>query len=292
MLTELSHSGQNSEIWRGAGPNNVGLAFRLPRAALSPSDAPEMRDHISAAFRAEARALASLTHRSIVRLQGHGDTSDGRPFVAFEWLGGQTFSQVLGQRGAGLPPRDAIRVLMPVALGLVLAHDRGFVHGDVRAEHIVLVPLDGATILPKLIDFRAARQVAPSVPPPSIEQPSRPVIRDVAGGDPLVDVRGFAATMFHAIAGFPPFATHQSAPPLPRTGLSQRDLKLWRILAEALAPVKSSHFPTMFHLTRQLAEWANLRGIERDITGMPVFARWLDPRRTASAPPESPHRAL
>lgn len=272
----LVHEGHAGEIWRGVGPERRPLALKIAREA----DASWRQR-----FETEARSLASLTHRSIVRLHDHGATSDGRPFLALEWLEGPTLAQLLEERGAGIPPRDAIRLLLPIALALVVAHDRGVVHGSVRAEHVILLRADAASVLPKLVDFGEARRIAPSIAPPSVEQPTPRAHEQVDPGDPGADVRGFAAMTFHAIAGAPPFSG--AGPSVPRTGLSERDGRLWRILAEALAPAPAP-VPSVHELARDLALWADQRGLDTDITGSPVLSRWPDAARRESEPPKPP----
>lgn len=277
-LEEMLHRGHASEVWKAQGPGGKLVAVKL---ALSGATASRER------FATEARCLAALTHRSVVRMHGHGESLDGRPFLALEWLDGQSVTGLLTERGgSGLPPRDAVRLLLPIALALVVAHDRGIVHGDVSADHVMLVHPDPETILPKLVDFGAARRIMPTIPPPRPSEPTVRIVEPPHGGDPAVDVRGFASTIFHAIAGRRPFTDRASGPSVPRTGLSERDAALWRILAEGLAP-GAVHSPTMHDFARDLAIWADLRGLDTDITGTPVLGRWLESVRSVTERPRA-----
>ncbi len=264
--SRLVHVGRGSEVWRATDAAGLKVAVKVGRRGDAAT---------AARFAAEARALASLTHRSIVRLQGHGETGDGRPFLALEWLEGEAASQLLEDRDAGIPPRDAIRLLLPIASALALAHDRGFVHGDVRAENVIVVSRGDGLAVPKLIDFASAKRILPSTPPPSVNEPTRRVSAVPDAGDPAVDIRGFAATIFHAIAGRSPFSAPPAGrgSPVPRTGLSERDAVLWRILAEGLAPGSAGRFRSVHDFVRELAGWAGLRGVDADITGSPISTR-------------------
>lgn len=270
-VVERVHQGHWADLWKATAEGGRRVALKV---ACSQNPETEAR------FQAEARGLAPLTHRSIVRLHARGETSDKRPFLELEWLEGPTLTHAIADHQAGLPPRDAIRLLLPIANALSLAHDRGIVHGDVRAEHVILVPLAGDRLLPKLLDFGGSLRVQRTLAPPSPTEPtphSQPPSADEPDGDPAVDVRAFAAMVFHAIMGRPPFTTGPApAPPpaaVPRSGLSERDAVLWRILAEGLAPLSVNRNRTLHDLTRALAQWADLRGVEADVTGGSILRR-------------------
>jgi len=281
-LERLVHEGHAGEVWRGLDATGRQVAVKIATSGDAPA---------AARFEAEALALALLTHRSIVRLRSHGETTERRPFIALEWLEGPTLAALLTERDAGLPPRDAVRLLMPIANALSLAHDRGLVHGDVRAEHVLLVPLGEGRVLPKLIDFSASQPLTAwqSEPDPSEPTPLVP-----AGSPAAVDVRGLAATIVHAIAGERPFSSTGSGAAgetlqIPRTGLSQRDAALWRILAEGLAPPSIMPRGTLQDFIRSLASWADSRGVEADITGRPISRSSSPPSsRSSSLLPSAP----
>ena len=272
-VVQLAHEGQWSDVWQAVDDEGHAVAVKLARSR---------NDDIAARFAAEARALASLTHRSIVRLHAHGTTSDQRPFLALEWLEGPTLPRTLEERDSGLPPVDAIRLLLPIAYALLLAHDRGFVHTDLRADHVLLVPLPDDRLLPKLIDFGGSLRVPAPTPRLGAAEPtphSPPSERPGAAGDPAVDVQAFAALVFHAIMGRPPFTpedqrTTAPAREIPRSGLSERDAVLWRILAQGLAPPPVKRRQSLHDLAKALAQWADLRGVEADVTGSSILPRW------------------
>ena len=95
------------------GEGGMGVVHRAVDERLGRQVALKIgRPGAAVRFAAEARALASLTHRSIVRLLGHGETSDRRPFLALEWVEGESVAGLLHSRGAGIPPRDALRLLL------------------------------------------------------------------------------------------------------------------------------------------------------------------------------------
>jgi eukaryotic-like serine/threonine-protein kinase len=104
-------------------------------------------------FRREARAIAKLSHPNIVTVIDRGEF-EGRQFIVFEYVGGETLKQ-LATREAPLPPDRALALVHQVARGLAFAHEHGIVHRDVK-PHNVLVDADGAA---KVTDFGIARSL-------------------------------------------------------------------------------------------------------------------------------------
>jgi tetratricopeptide (TPR) repeat protein len=97
----------------------------------------------------EAEAAARLSHPNIVTLYDVGRSEHG-PYLVLELLEGETLSARLA-RGA-LPPRDALRIAVQIALGLAHAHAHGVVHRDLKPENVFLCE-DGQV---KVLDFGLA----------------------------------------------------------------------------------------------------------------------------------------
>jgi serine/threonine protein kinase len=102
-------------------------------------------------FALEARMLAKLAHPGIVEYVAHGVTGDGQPWLAMEWLEGETLEQAL-QRGT-LSVHETLRVARSVADALATAHEAGVVHRDLKPSNVFLVR-DGRV---KLLDFGIAK---------------------------------------------------------------------------------------------------------------------------------------
>jgi len=101
----------------------------------------------------EAGALAALDHPAIVRLVASGVGTDGRPYLAMEWLDGEDLATRL-RRGA-LTLIESVLVGIRLAEGLAAAHAVGIVHRDLKPSNIFLTggSIGGA----KLVDFGIAR---------------------------------------------------------------------------------------------------------------------------------------
>ena len=104
-------------------------------------------------FWQEARAVAQLSHPSIVTVIDRGD-SDGHRFIVFEYVDGENLKQLSGRCGP-LPVRQALELTLQIADGLAFAHAHGLVHRDVKPQN-VLVDRDGNA---KVTDFGIARSL-------------------------------------------------------------------------------------------------------------------------------------
>lgn len=113
------------------------------KLALSQSDA-------RVRMRAEARALAALSHPNVVGVFGFGELSDGRPWIAMEYLEGETLYDRLRRKTPGR--RLALEWLDSLLSGLEACHEKQIVHRDLKPANVLLVDDEV-----KLIDFGLAR---------------------------------------------------------------------------------------------------------------------------------------
>src|SRR5512140_1128204 len=106
-------------------------------------------------FRTEAKAASGLSHPHICVIHEVGETADGRPFLAMEYVEGQTLDAVLQQRR--LKIREVINLGIEVAEALEAAHARGLVHRDIKPGNLMLDRAGRA----KVMDFGLAKWFAP-----------------------------------------------------------------------------------------------------------------------------------
>jgi tetratricopeptide (TPR) repeat protein len=151
------------EAYVAAG--GMGHVFRARDAvtgdavAIKVLAAPDAAGHraleiLAERFSREARVLARLTSGGIARYRGHGTTKDGVPYVATEWVEGETLASRL-ERGP-LSVGEAVVLGARLARTLGAAHDLGVVHRDVKPSNVMLV--EGGVERAKLIDFGIARE--------------------------------------------------------------------------------------------------------------------------------------
>ena len=103
-------------------------------------------------FLAEARVAAGLSHPAIVVVHDVGrDPDTGALFIAFEYLQGQTLSDLTAT--GPLEWREAFRIAGRLAEALHHAHARGIVHRDIKPGNVMILPTGD----PKIMDFGIAK---------------------------------------------------------------------------------------------------------------------------------------
>ena len=92
-------------------------------------------------FRREAQAMARLQHPNIVQVYDTGDTPDGRPFIAMQYIRGGTLEDLLlslERQGQVMTTPFALAVARQVASALQVAHTAGIIHRDLKPSNILL----------------------------------------------------------------------------------------------------------------------------------------------------------
>ena len=102
-------------------------------------------------FVREAQATSVLTHPNIVSALDIGQTEDGRPFIVSELLHGVQLGEYLARQGQ-LPVPEAVRIVRQACQALIVAHDKGIVHRDIKPGNLFLVGPPGAATV-KVLDF-------------------------------------------------------------------------------------------------------------------------------------------
>ena len=155
------------------------------------------------AFENEARLTAKVSHTNVVKIFAV-DRAHGRFYLVMELLDGRSFEQIMGDRGA-LPEDEVLEIAIQIASGLKAAKRAGIIHRDVKPGNIHIAPEGRASLLDfghALItqDGRAKAKEAWAtpyyVPPEALE-------RDIE--DFRSDIYAFGATLYHGLAGCPPF---------------------------------------------------------------------------------------
>ena len=102
-------------------------------------------------FRREARAVAQLSHPHVVGVIDAGE-DDGRPYIVFEYVEGETLKDLIRREGP-LPVPEAVAYAIEIARALGAAHARHIIHRDVKPQN-VLIDHEGSA---KVTDFGIAR---------------------------------------------------------------------------------------------------------------------------------------
>jgi serine/threonine protein kinase len=106
-------------------------------------------------FIQEARAVNAIGHPNIIDIFDFGQLPDGRAFHLMDLMTGESLRQRL--RRGPLHPSEAANVIEAVASALMAAHDKGFIHRDLKPDNIYLIPIEGDFPEVKLLDFGLAK---------------------------------------------------------------------------------------------------------------------------------------
>jgi serine/threonine-protein kinase len=101
-------------------------------------------------FASEARAAGRLHHPNIVTIFDVGEHDD-RPFIAMEYIPGETLAQLIRRRALG-PVWEKLAILETLCAGLHFAHCAAIVHRDIKPANVML----DRSGLVKILDFGIA----------------------------------------------------------------------------------------------------------------------------------------
>lgn len=102
-------------------------------------------------FKREAVLASDVKHPNIIEIFGFG-VWNKRPYIAMEFLEGQTLTQLVEAEGP-LPEPRAVNILVQICDALQEAHARHIVHRDLKPSNVII--LEGDRV--KLVDFGIAR---------------------------------------------------------------------------------------------------------------------------------------
>jgi serine/threonine-protein kinase len=185
-------------------------------------------------FQREAQLCSQLSHPNTIEIYDYGTTRDGRWYYAMEYLRGTSLEELVARDGP-MPVARVIHVLRQVCGSLREAHERGWVHRDVKPGNVMLCVRGGQHDVVKMVDFGLIKQVRDPhtrditqysriLGTPLYMAPER--LRDPADADARADIYALAAVAYFAIAGRPAFEAqtdhdiiyrvmHEPAPRLP-----------------------------------------------------------------------------
>lgn len=155
LADEIGHGGM-SVVYR-ATRRRDGLSVAVK---VFDSDDRAGRSELARKFMQEARILAALNHPNLVKVLDSGLTGNNRPWLAMELVertsGGASLAARLSE-SKPIAPADVVRIYLQLRAALAYCHGKGIVHGDVKAENVLLAS-DGTV---KLTDFGIARILLP-----------------------------------------------------------------------------------------------------------------------------------
>ncbi len=249
--------GRVYQAWDDELGRNV--AVKVPRAGafVTPRHAQ--------AFVREARLAAGLKHHAIVTVHDIGQDADGSLFVVFEYIEGQSLSDLL--RSEVVSHRRLAELLAQVAEALHYAHSRGLVHRDLKPPNLI-IDIHGR---PHVTDFGLAvheegvralgRQIAGTAHYMAPEQ----VRGETHRLDSRTDVWGLGVVLYQMLTGRLPFQgrerSHVFVEVVDRDPIAPRGIdpslpaELERICLKCLSKRMSDRYPTALELATDLWFW-------------------------------------
>lgn len=126
------------------------VALKVPR--------PDQTAEAAERFRRERAILATLQHPAIARLIDAGELADGRPYLAMEYVEGQSIVDHCREHRLELAAR--IRLVLSVLGAVQHAHERLILHRDIKPANVMV----DSTGQARLLDFGIGKELdaAPS----------------------------------------------------------------------------------------------------------------------------------
>jgi serine/threonine protein kinase/Tfp pilus assembly protein PilF len=135
--TSIAHYKVTSKLGQGG----MGEVYRATDTKLGRDVAikilpPEIADNPQRRMRflREAKAASALNHPNVCTIYEVGETDDGLPFIAMEYLPGQTLESLARQKP--LEDEQVVDIGIQIADALDAAHQAGIVHRDIKPANI------------------------------------------------------------------------------------------------------------------------------------------------------------
>ncbi|MCU0724407.1 MAG: serine/threonine protein kinase [Planctomycetes bacterium] len=189
----LIGAGGMGSVWkaRRAGGALAAVKVSEPNVRISERDA-------ASHFRREAVAALNLDHPNLVRGLDVGTTSDGRVFLAMEFVDGPSLARLIREEGP-LGEERVVSVATGIARGLDHAHRLGLLHRDVKPDNVLIAP-DGT---PKLADLGLVAESAGAPARAALGTRVYAAPEVLAGGEagPRSDLYALGVTLVAAVLG-------------------------------------------------------------------------------------------
>ncbi len=212
-------------------------------------------------FEREARIAAQLAHPGIVAVHDLGHFPTGEPFLVMNLVRGRPFDRVIADADSLDDRLGLLPICGAVADAIAFAHDRGFVHRDLKPNNVLV----GAFGEVAVVDWGLAKSMADPSQEGDIMGTPAYMPPEQARGAPVgytADVYAIGAIVYHALTGVPPHGVTQASRalhdardrPPPLLGVLEPRLPqdLTAIIDKAMAWNAADRYPTAFELAEDL----------------------------------------
>jgi formylglycine-generating enzyme required for sulfatase activity/tRNA A-37 threonylcarbamoyl transferase component Bud32 len=216
-----------------------------------------------ARFRREAEAVASLEHQSIVPVYDYGDQED-EPYLVMRHMAGGSLTSRIEQ--GPVPLDDVIAILKPIAAALDYAHQKGFVHRDVKPSNILFDASGSAYLsdfgIVKLAEATASYTGSSVIGTPAYMSPEQ--VQGSSEIDGRSDVYSLGCVVYEMLSGEVPYKAETTTQqlmkhvlePVPRITRVQPDVPpaIEAAVMRAMAKLPGARYPTAEALIAALEE--------------------------------------
>jgi tRNA A-37 threonylcarbamoyl transferase component Bud32 len=237
-LQEPLGAGGMGTVYRALDTNlNRMVALKLLRREYSAD--PEFVQQ----FQAEAAITASINHPYVVKVYSTGE-DHGLLYLAMELVDKGSLDDLMGLQGR-VPEAQVLEVGIQIAKGLDAALQRGLIHRDIKPGNILFADAHTA----KIVDFglavlmeHAGEAGAEVWGTPYYVAPEK---LDNKAEDHRSDIYSLGASLFHALAGRPPFEAETASM------VALKHVKSQAVSLQAFAPDVSSATAFVINKTLQ-----------------------------------------
>lgn len=207
-------------------------------------------------FLSEIKVTAHLQHPHLLPLFDSGEV-EGLLFYVMPYVEGESL-RVRLEAEHQLPVEEALRITLAVASALEYAHKQGVIHRDLKPENILLqhgepvVSDFGIALAVSKAGGARVTQTGISLGTPQYMSPEQ------GTGDRVVDARSdiysLGATLFHMLAGHPPFRgesalvlmrAHAEAPLPPLSSLpGSVSANVYAVIQRMMTKDRNDRYPT------------------------------------------------
>lgn len=134
-------TGNFAWVYAGVGPDGQKCAIKILHQRSAQAEKRFIR---------EIKIVREIPpNEYCVRYKAHGETSDGAPWMALEFINGVTLSTILA-KGQPIRADELTRLMVQVCQGFAGLHRYGLAHRDVKPDNIMITYPEGGV---KLLDF-------------------------------------------------------------------------------------------------------------------------------------------